>query len=208
MDLAPDLQDGVLARVVVHLHARARAPLAVHRRAGPTVLGLGGGRLDHVLDVIPDAQGATGEKGGPLPRAFLPTADPHAQEAEALRLQLLRPPRLVSEMRVPRVHDDIIRLEDPAKLLDGRVRRTAGLHEDECAAGLLERVLEVVHGLAAVEISLVLVRVDELLHGLRRPVEHRDLEAPVRNVQREVAPHYGEADDADITRHGGEEGPA
>mmetsp|Transcript_108741 Transcript_108741/g.307568 ORF Transcript_108741/g.307568 Transcript_108741/m.307568 type:complete len:336 (+) Transcript_108741:800-1807(+) len=192
VDLGPDLQDRVLAGVVVHLDAAAGTPLAAHRHTGPAVGGLRGGRLDDRLDVFPDAEGAPREEGRPLPGALCATGHAHAQEALATCLDLLGAQALILEVRVPQVHDDVLRLEDAHEVVDDVVRGLPRGDQNQRLPGLAQGLRELLVGCRADQLRGPVrgaVRGQELLRDVGLVVPHRHDESLVQEVQCQVAAH-------------------
>jgi hypothetical protein len=150
-------------------------------------------------EFVPRGLGAAGHERRTEARAFLAAGDARTDEAEIFGGEVLFAANGVGPQRVAAVDDDVIRVEQGHEAVDDRVGGFAGLDEDDDFARALDRGDEVFEGQRSVKSAGgVGVFFDEVL-GLRgRAVVDGNAEAVVGDVQREVLPHHGEADETDV----------
>jgi hypothetical protein len=115
----------------------------------------------------------------------------------ALPQGVLAPPG-VHEVRVAAVDHDVTVVQQRDQLVDHGVGGRPGLDHDDDGPGPFQAGHEVRHRLAGDERALVAVLGDQGPGPLRRAVVQRDDVAVASQVPRQVAPHHGQAGDADI----------
>jgi hypothetical protein len=195
--LGDELHVAVLDAVVDHLHEVARRAGADVRDAW-AVVDLGGNLLQDRRDLLVGARFAAGHQRRAVEGAFFTTRDAHADEAEALGLELPVAPFGVVGMRVAGVEDHVPGFEERQERGDRVVDGLAGFDEQQHLARARERghgflgrfgADHLVAGFAARE------RGCRLVVGA---VVDRDRKAVARDVEREVLAHHGEAGDADL----------
>mmetsp|Transcript_932 Transcript_932/g.3085 ORF Transcript_932/g.3085 Transcript_932/m.3085 type:complete len:519 (+) Transcript_932:241-1797(+) len=206
--LGDELHVPVLDAVVHHLNEVPGAAFADERDARAGVR-LRGGRREHFLHGLVRLHVAAGHHGRTVPRALFAAGDAHAHVEEVLRVRLLDAAFGVLVPLVPAVDDDVPGLHVLGEAFDRRVHGRARFHEDDHGARLLKRVHEFLHVLVPDELvaeAFFLRARDRVVGLIAGAVEHGDLEPLLRDVQREVLSHHGEADEADaalfFVRHG------
>ena len=199
--LADELHVGVLDAVVHHLDEVAGA-------VGPDV-----GAARHAVDVRGDlleqrAQRlvglgrAAGHDRRAVERALLAAGDAGADEVQAALADRLLAADGVGVERVAAVDDDVAFLHRVGELVDDRVGGVAGLDHDQHPARLLQRGKEFRDGLAAHELALGTVLVEQRVGLGDRAVVQRHGVAVVGEVAGDVGAHHRQAGDADLRGSG------
>ena len=175
----------------------------------PDAVGADVGAAGHAVDVRGDLLEQRAERfvglgraarhdRRPVQRAFLATGDARADEVQAAFADRLLAADGVGVQRVAAVDDDVALLHGVGELVDDGVGRVAGLDHDQHPARLLQRGEEFRDRLAAHEVALGAVLLEQRVGLGDRPVVQRDGVAVVGEVAGDVRTHHGQAGDPDL----------
>ncbi len=175
-----------------------RARFTQKGRAGRFFV-FGGNRFQNMADLIPGVLRTAAHDGRTEARAFLATGNTDPHEARAFFGSFRRAAVRVVVIGIARIDDEIACIEQRPQSLDLCIDRFTGRnHQDHRARGL-DGCNEVFQRLGRNQFRREFPGLrHELVGLLRGPVEHRDLKAMFGNIERKVATHGTETDQADF----------
>ena len=196
--LADELHIGVLDAVVHHLH---EVPGAVGADVGAArhAVDVRGDLLEQRAERLVGLGRAAGHDRRALQRALLAAGDAGADEVQPALADRLLAADGVGVERVAAVDDDVAFFHRVGELVDHGVGRIAGLDHDDHPARLLQCGKEFGDRLAADEVALRAVLLQQRIGLGDRAVVQRHGVAVVGEVAGEVRAHHGQAGDADLS---------
>ena len=202
--LADELHVAVFDAVVDHLHVMTSAAGADVDDAR-LAIDFGCDGFEDGLHDFPGGSRTAGHDGGAFAGTFFAAGDPCADEAQAFLSEVGVAPLGGLVETVAAVDDDIVLVEQGDELLNHGVHRIAvailhrgGFHHDVNFAWGGEGLDKVLQGLSADE-GFARVFGEEFVGDAGGAVIDADLKATAFDIQHEVLPHYGEANQSKVT---------